>query len=259
MAMMRADIVAHEMDGTDALINLQIQRFQKGDVFPLPLPVITVPIDLARTGVKGRKKIEGTRALLLVLGPVRNVPWLCWQGGGVTRARLQRGLLIHGEYQLIVTKRARIELNELGDRGREGSVPWLLGIEPDMLAPRLQLMRGQNPTHGSGGDVRHDSLSDELPRQFGAIPLRQAATQRIRAFASQSNYVDRDLRGENCPWPRGQGRRRALADAEREALGPLPHHRPWDPHRARHVRLGVARGQEEENLPPARQPGGEGG
>lgn len=135
--MMRADIVAHEMDGTDALSHLQIQRFQKGYAFPLPLPVITVPIDLARTGVKGRKKIEGTRTLIRMLGPVGNVLRLCWQGGGATRARLQRGLLIHGEHQLIFTKRTRIEVDELGDRGREGSVPWLLGIEPDMLAPRL--------------------------------------------------------------------------------------------------------------------------
>lgn len=169
--MMRADIVAHEMDGTDALIDLQIQRFQKGYAFPLPLPVITVTIDLARTGVKGSKQIQGTCAFILVLGPVGNVLRLCWHGGGATRARLQRGLLIHGEHQLIVTKRARIELDEFRNRGIEGRIPWLLGIEPDMLAPRLQLMRGQNPPHGGGGDILNDPRGDELPRQFGAIPL----------------------------------------------------------------------------------------
>src|SRR4030095_16030972 len=151
--MMRTDIVAHEMDGTDALINLQVQCFQKGYAFPLPLPVITLPIDLTRTGVKGSKQIQGTCALILVLGPVGNVLQLGWQGGGATRARLQRGLLIHGEHQLIVTKRARIELDQFRNRDIEGRVPWLLGKEPYMLAPRLQLMRGQNPPHGGGGDL----------------------------------------------------------------------------------------------------------
>jgi hypothetical protein len=51
LPMRRTDMVAHEMDGTDALINLQIQRFQKGNAFPLPLPVITVPVDRARARV----------------------------------------------------------------------------------------------------------------------------------------------------------------------------------------------------------------
>jgi hypothetical protein len=44
-----------------------------------------------------------------------------------------------------------------------------------------------------------------------------------------------------------------------KALGPLTHHRPLDAHGARYVRLGVARGQEEDNLPPACQAGGNGG
>jgi hypothetical protein len=220
LALMRAHMVAHEMDGTDALIHLPSHRFPKGDGCPRPLPVITVPIDLASTGVKGRNKIEGTRALRLGRGPVRNVPRRCWLGGGVTRARRQRGLLIPGAPQLIVTTRARRERNERGDRGIAGSVPGRLGIEPDMLAPRLQRMRGQNPTHGRGGDLRHAALSDELPRQCAAIPLRPAATQRIRAFASQSHHGDRDRRGEHCPWPRGQGRRRALPNAERASAWP---------------------------------------
>ena len=156
-----------------------------------------------------------------VLGPVGNVLRLGWPGGGATRARLQGGLLIHREHQLIFTQRARIELDELGDRGIEGRVPWLLGIEPDLLAPRLQLMRGQNPTHGGGGDGLNDPCGDELPRQCGAILRGQAAAQRVRAFAGQSDHVDRDLRGKNCPWPRGQGRRRGHPEAKcLKAAGP---------------------------------------
>jgi hypothetical protein len=59
------------------------------------------------------------------------------------------------------------------------------------------------------------------------------------------------------PAARGVGEpRQALGE---EALGPLSHHRPLDAHRARHVRLGVPCGQEEENRPPSRQPGGDSG
>jgi hypothetical protein len=90
--MMRADIVAHEMNGVDVLVNLRIQHFQKGDAFPLALPLKTLPIDLARTGVKGRKEIEGPSALILVLVPVGNVLRLGWPGRSATRSRLQGGL-----------------------------------------------------------------------------------------------------------------------------------------------------------------------
>ena len=89
-----------------------------------------------------------------------------------------------------------------------------------MLAPRLQRRRGQNPAHGGGGDVLHAPRGDELPRQFGAIPLGQATAQRIGAFAGQAYHVERDLRGKNRPWPRGQGRRSAPPDAGRESAWP---------------------------------------
>ena len=186
LPMMRPDVVAPAMDGTDARINLQIQRFQKGQAFPLPLPVIPGPIDLARPGVEGRNPIAGTRARILVLNAVGPVVGLGGQGRGAARPRLQGSLLSHGAHQLSCTKRARLERDALGDRGREGRVPWRLGSAPDMLAPRLQLRRGQHPAHGGGGDVRHDPPGAELPRQFGAIPLGQAAAQWIRAFAGQA-------------------------------------------------------------------------
>jgi hypothetical protein len=45
-----------------------------------------------------------------------------------------------------------------------------------------------------------------LPRQLGAVPLREATAEHIWAFAGQAHHVDRDLWGENRPWRRGQGR-----------------------------------------------------
>src|SRR5215475_3966494 len=81
-------------------------------------------------------------------------------------------------------------------------------------------MRGQNASYGGSGDVRHNALRDELARQFGAIPLGEATTQQIRAFAGQAHHVDRDLRGKNRPWPRGQGRLKDRPDAGQENAWP---------------------------------------
>ena len=175
--MMRADIVAHEMDNTDVLVKLRVQCVQKGDKFPLSLPFITVPVDLARTGVKGGKEIEGTSALILVLVPVGNVLRLGWQGWGATRSRLQGGLLVHRQHQFIRTQRPCVEVNQFRHGGIEGGIPRLFGIKPDMLPPGFQLMRGQNPAHSGGGDLFNDPLRDELPRQFGTIPLGETAAQ----------------------------------------------------------------------------------
>ena len=136
----------------------------------------------------------------------RHVPWLRGPRRRETRTRLQGGFLINGQDDLIRRQGTCVEVDEFRDRGIKGRVPWSLGIEPEMMAPRLEVMAGQNPPHGGGGDTLNDPLRDELVCQFRAIPLGQAAAQRIRALAGQPHDVDRNLRGGNRPWHRGQGR-----------------------------------------------------
>ena len=63
-------MVAHEMHDADVLVKLRVQCLQKGHEFSLTLPCITVPIELARTGARGGKEIEGTSALIFGLVPV---------------------------------------------------------------------------------------------------------------------------------------------------------------------------------------------
>ena len=109
--MVRADVVTHEMKRADLLVNLPVQRFEKVDELSLALPVITVPVDLARTGVKGRKEMEGPGALVVVLVPVRKVLWLGWAGRSVPRSRLEGGLLVHGQDQFIEMQRPRVEVS----------------------------------------------------------------------------------------------------------------------------------------------------
>jgi hypothetical protein len=66
-------MVAHQMNRADILLNLDIHCFEKGHEFPLPLAVITVPVDLARTGVEGGKEIERPRRLGRLLDAVGQV------------------------------------------------------------------------------------------------------------------------------------------------------------------------------------------
>lgn len=181
--MMRTDIVAHQMNRADTLLNLDIHGFEKGYEFSLPLALITVPVDLARTSVEGGKEIECPRPLVLMLDAVGQVVGLGWQGRGRSGPRLQGGLLIDGEHQLIRSEGTGIEVNQLGDGGIEGSIPWVLGVQPQMLAPGLQLMGGQNPPHRGGRDILHDPLGDQLTREFSTIPLGEATTHQIRPLA----------------------------------------------------------------------------
>lgn len=126
--MMCTDIVTHEMNDADAFVNVCIQDFQKGQEFPLTLPFRTVPIDLARTGVKGREEIEGPGALILMLVPVGNILWLGREGWGETWSGLQGSLLVHGEDHLIRSQWTGVEVDQLHNSGIEGGVSGLLGM-----------------------------------------------------------------------------------------------------------------------------------
>ena len=114
----------------------------------------------------------------------------------------------------------RIELDELGDGGVKSRVSGFLGIEPEMMAPRFEVMADQNPPYSRRGDALNDPLRDELAREFRAIPLGEAAAQQIRALTGQMHDVKRHLWGKNRPWPHGQGRLRARPDAAPKSVWP---------------------------------------
>jgi hypothetical protein len=214
--MMRTDMVAHQMNRSDILRNLDIHGFEKGHEFPLPLAVITVPVDFARTDVEGGKEMERPCPLILMLDAVGQVVRLGGQGRSQSGPRLQGGLLVDREHQFIRSEGTGIEANQFGDGGIEGGVPRMFGVQPQMLAPGLQLMGGQNPSHRGGRDLLHDPIGDELTREFGTIPLGEATPHQVRPLTGQAHDVDRDLRGKNRPWLRGQGRRRDPPDAGRD-------------------------------------------
>ena len=62
--------------------------------------------------------------------------------------------------------------------------------------------------------------------------------------------------GKNALGSPARGLGKALKALRQKALGPLTNDRPLDPDQVGHLRLGVPRGQQEDNSPPSRQPRG---
>src|SRR5262245_43533750 len=122
---MGPDMVAHARNGADTLVNLRLQRVQKGEAFPLTLPLITLAIDLARPGVKSRQELQGPSAFVLMLAPGGHMLRLGRLGRMLTRWRRQGGLLVHGQDQFIWTQRPRVEGHQCRHGRREGGVPRL--------------------------------------------------------------------------------------------------------------------------------------
>jgi hypothetical protein len=97
-SVMRTHIVTHEMNRPNVRSNLSVHLFQKGDEFLLAFAFKTLPIDLARTGIKGRKEVEGAGTSVLMLVPIGQMTGLGGERGGRSRPWLQGGLLIDGKH-----------------------------------------------------------------------------------------------------------------------------------------------------------------
>jgi hypothetical protein len=250
-AMVCTDIVTHEMNRPDLRINLPVQRGEKVDDLSLALPVIPVSIDLARTGVKGRTEMEGPCTLGLVLVPGRKVLRRGWPGGSGPRSRRQGGLLVPRHDQVLGTQRPRVEVDPFGHGGIEGGVPRLLGIKLHMRAPGFELRCRQKPASGGPRHVGHHGLGHELSREFGAIPLGEATTQPIRAFAGQGHDGEGDLGGRTALGPAARGVGESVPTRGENTLGPVADHGPLHADRLR--RSGWRRPccQQEEPLSPA--------
>ena len=219
-AMGRTAVVTPAMNRADRRVPLPVPRVANGEALARALPVITVPVDLARTGVQGRHEREGPCTPVLGRVSVRQGRRLGWPARRVPRSRLSGGRLVHGHDQGIAMPRPRVEVAPCGHCGLEGGVPRRRGRAPPLRAPGWALMGRQHPAYGGHRPVGHHARCDELARAFGAIPLEAATTQQIRACAGQAPDVDGDLGGKTRPWRRGQGRRRARPDAGREHAWP---------------------------------------
>ena len=130
-----------------------------------------------------------------------------------------------------------------------------LGLEPDMLGPGFQMMRGQNPAHRSGGDRLDDPLRHKLPGEFGAIPRGEATAQQIGALAGQAYHMDRDLGGKTALGSAARGIKEPIQAPGQKPPSPLADDSALQGDRACRQRVGVPVAQQEGNASPAYQAG----
>jgi hypothetical protein len=72
-----------------------------------------------------------------------------------------------------------------------------------MMPPGFQLVVRQNPLDRLGRDGRNHAVTDQLPGQFRAIPLRQGTAKHVRALASQLDHIQRHCWGKKPAAGRG--------------------------------------------------------
>ncbi len=90
LAMMDADVVADDMDGRDRSRDELVEMIEKAEAFHLPFAPELARVDLPRARIEGRKEVEGTAALILVVALDRTAG-LGRSGGGEPMARLDGG------------------------------------------------------------------------------------------------------------------------------------------------------------------------
>jgi len=69
-----------------------------------------------------------------------------------------------------------------------------LGGEPEMVSPRFELVRAQDPPNGLRANGLDNAIGFEHANQFRAIPLGERATSVVRSFTGQFHDVEGHLR-----------------------------------------------------------------
>ena len=195
LALVHPQVVQHDVDRLHRRGDLPVQLLQERDELRLPLPLGGHPVDLAGPRVEGGEQVQGPAPPVLVLDPDRSLG-LGGQGRRLPRPRLQAGLLVGTEHDLVGAQRPGVEVADLLDGGRECLVPGDLGGEPEVMPPGLEVVVLQDPPDGVRGDARHHPLGDQLPGHLPAVPVRQGSAAVIRPLAGHLDQVQRHLGGK---------------------------------------------------------------
>jgi hypothetical protein len=123
--------------------------------------------------------------------------WESWQWRfrrGQTRTWLQIRLLIDTQDSLPPGKRAGGEFDQGLDLLGKALITRHPGGEPQVRAPRFELVGLQDSADGLEGNAGHDAIGLELTGEFGAVPLGQGTPKLIRPFTSPLDHIECDLR-----------------------------------------------------------------
>ena len=123
------------------------------------------------------------------------------QRGMFTTARLDAGLLVGAEHiiawsQGFVLPPALVDIQHPTGLGGEGGIT---RENPATMAPRPQRILAEPTPQRGAADLRHQSLRDRLPAQFGERPARQRQAAARWQLTGQRFDLDPDRRGKNAP------------------------------------------------------------
>src|SRR5436190_10228399 len=227
-ARVHAQVIQQQMDRRDGRGNLLVELLQKGDELDLPFAQGGRRIDVAAARVEGGEEIEGTAAFVFVFDAHGAAP-PGRTGWGQPGARLQAGLLVPAQDDLPRLQWARVEVHELLHLAREGGIARLLGREPQVVPPRLELVVAQDAPHRLVRDVVDQSFRHQRARDLGTVPLAERAATVVGALTGDLDHVQRHRRG---------GKRAAVPGVAGRAARRSPRRRSAWPTCARAARPG---------------------
>ncbi len=82
-----------------------------------------------------------------------------------------------------------VQGHHVGHAGIALRVTWRVGREPQVVAPRLELMVHEDATDRLRGNVLVNARAFQLPRQLAAVPLRQRTAEDIRLLTGELDQV----------------------------------------------------------------------
>jgi len=111
LSFMHLQIVHHQIHARLADGKLLLQLGEKPNEFDLPFARLGASVDLARSGIKRRKQVQGSCSCVLVL----QTSWGAWASGkrgSRARARLEVGLLINTQDHFLSGHWSRVQLDQ---------------------------------------------------------------------------------------------------------------------------------------------------
>jgi len=199
-----AHIVTDHVDEGYGGGNSAVYVLEKRDEFLLPLAGKALADHLSRASVECGEKIESAIPPVLVLNQVGLISLFGRLCGANPGSWLKGGLLVKGEHDLAGEKRTGVELDDFGNAPVECLIPWVLGGEPHVGSPGLELMVGEDAADGFVRDALNYSILGERSCELHAVPLREGSSGGSRPLAGHLHKMDRNIRrekrGSSPPW-----------------------------------------------------------
>jgi len=168
------------MDERHGVGRALVDLLEELDELRLTLASPQNPDHLPAADVEGREQLQSALALVLVLQMHRNQTRLGGSRSRRPRAGLERGLLVERQNPLVGRERTRVELEDIEHVDAKRLVSRDLGTQPEMDAPRFELVALEDSLHGLRRDRLDDLPAHERASELRARPERQRAPRLVR-------------------------------------------------------------------------------